>query len=140
MTDRKAFGVPAIEPEFLGKTAEKSDHFSNSLLDSDTSSNASSRIAACRETEHESLEAMLWPHSASASATSIEAAAGSQLCDPEIAAASGFWMDVGGPAEASPQESGSNVLPKLGDGFKEVREHSSSNKDDIDSMLLPWDM
>ena len=66
------------------------------LLDTDSSSNASSQIAAGVISDQELHEAMLW------AAPSTE----SNLCDPEVAAAEGFWMDVGTNGELSIQGSG----------------------------------
>lgn len=63
------------------------------LLDTDSSSNASSQIAAGVISDQDLHEAMLW------AAPSTD----SNLCDPEVAAAEGFWMDVGTNGELSIQ-------------------------------------
>ena len=66
------------------------------LLDTDSSSNASSQIAAGVASDQDLQEAMLW----AASCTDLN------LCDPEITATTGFWMEVGTAAEPSTQDSG----------------------------------
>ena len=71
------------------------EHVRPWLLDTDSSSNASSHIAAGLISDLDPQEAMLW-------ASSTE----SILCDPEITAINGFWMDVGTAGDLIKQNAG----------------------------------
>ena len=68
------------------------------LLDTDSSSNASSQIGAGLISEQDPQEAMVW------AACSTEC----NLCDPEITATNGFWMDVGTAADLDTQDLGAS--------------------------------
>ena len=67
------------------------------LLDSDSSSNASSQIPAGIASEDQDLQDAIFCPDVSTS---------SHLCDPEVASAQGFWMDVGTAVNPKPEPSG----------------------------------